>query len=262
MATSQLSIAQRALLQIGARNSISSISPSDGSTEADACSILYTPTFESLGRSAHWACLRKQVTLSLIAAATGTPENPQGTTLPLSPTPWLYQYAYPSDCLNMRYIVPSLPAGVGGVPQTTFSNSAGAWLPGGGQIPFAVAYATDASGNPIETILTNQDQAQAVYTVNQPNPIIWDSMLQQAMVLSLAAFLVPALSLNLQLMQGAIGMADKMIAQARVADGNEGVTVLDHLPDWMRARGGEGGWGFCNGGFQYGGALCGMSWPG
>jgi hypothetical protein len=260
--TSALAIAQRALLQIGARNSVSSINPSDGSTEADACSILYTPTFEMLGRSARWACLRKQATLSLLAAAMGTPENPQGTTLPLPPTPWLYMYEYPSDCLAMRYIVPSLPSGVGGVPQTTYSNASPTWLPGGGQIPFAVAYNTDSSNNPIETVLTNQCQAQAVYTVNQPNPIIWDSLFQQAMVNSLAAFLVPALSLNLQLMQLAIGTADKIIAQARVADGNEGVTVLDHYPDWMRARGGEGGWGFWSGGFQYGGAICDMAWPG
>jgi hypothetical protein len=258
-----VSVTNRALLSIGARAQVSSIAPSDGSTEADAASVLFTPTFEALGRAAHWNCLRKQATLSLLAAATGTPENPSGTSLPLPPTPWLYQYSYPSDCLNMRFIVPSLPAGVGGVPPaTTINNAAMTCLPGNSQIPFAVAYATDVAGNPIITILTNQSQAQAVYTVNQPNPIIWDSLFQEAMVASLAAYFVPALSLNIALMKAQIERAEGMIVRARVADGNEGVTVMDHLPDWMRARGGEYGWGWGFGGsFQYGGCVS-MCWPG
>lgn len=257
----RLSIANRSLLQIGARSQISSFSPSDGSTEADAVSVLYLPTFEQLGRAARWNCLRKQTTLALQAAAQGTQENPSGTP-PLPPTPFLYQYAYPQDCLSMRYIVPSLPsAAAGSVPPTTINNAAATWLPGDNQIPFAVAYAEDADGNPINCILTNQSQAQAVYTVNQPNPVIWDSMFQQAMVNALAAFLVPALSLNLSLMQVAISGAERLIGAARTADGNEGVTVMDHVPDWIRARGGENGWSWDRAAWQYGGYVN-VSWPG
>jgi hypothetical protein len=108
--------------------------------------------------------------------------------------------------------------------------------------------------------LTNQTQAQAVYTVNQPNPIIWDSLFQEAMVRSLAAFLVPALSLNLALMSAAIKAAEGMISQARVSDGNEGVTVMDHLPDFISARGYNPGLlvGYNNQGYIYGQ----MAWPG
>ena len=90
-------------------------------------------------------------------------------------------------------------------------------------------------------------QAQAIYTANLQNPALWDSMFQSAMVASLAAYLVPALSLNMSLMNVSIATAEKMIVQARVADGNEAVTTLDHTPDWIRARGGETGlygWGF------------------
>lgn len=255
---SQLSIINRALLSVGARAQISSIN--ENSAAAQVALTLFTPTYEALGRAAHWNCFRKQVTLSLLAAAMGTPENPSGTALPLPPTPWLYQYAYPSDCLNMRFVVPSLPAGVGGVANTTYNNAAPTWLPGGGQIPFAVAYATDATGNPITVILTNQSQAQAVYTVNQPSPDIWDSQFQAAMVASLAAYFVPALALNMALMGASAQSAERIIAQARAADGNEGVTVMDRIPDWIRARGGEGGYGWGTGGFQYGGCVN-MCWP-
>lgn len=261
--TSQVELANRALLSIGARAQISSLNPSDGSVEADAISTLWSPTFEQLARAAQWNCLTNQVTLALLAAAQGTPENPSGTAYPLPPTPWLYAYAYPSNCLDVRFIVPSLPSNTGGtVPATTINNAAGTWLPNGGQIPYVVSYAPDANGSPLIVILTNQDQAQAVYTINQPNPQSWDSLFQGAFVASLAAFLVPALSLSLPLMQMSIKTAENAIAQARVSDGNEGVTSMDHLPDWMRARAGAQGYGWSGYNFSTFGGYCNMLWPG
>lgn len=242
MAQSQVDIGNRSLLGIGAQATISSISPSDGSTEADAIAILFSPTFEALARTAYWNCLRKQATLTLLQAAQGTPENPNGTTLPLPPTPWLYAYTYPSDCLAFRFIVPSLPStGVGGIPLTTINNAAGINLPTP-SIPFVIAYGQDDLGNPQIVVLTNQSEAQGVYTVNQQNPNFWDPLFQQAMVNALGAFLVPALSLSIPLLDRAVAAAERLIGQARAADGNEGVTVMDHLPDWIRARGGGGEW--------------------
>lgn len=257
--STQTSVSNQALLQIGMRHTIASLT--EDSTEANACNILYQPTFAMLARSAYWNCLRNQATLSLLAAAQGTPENPQGTTLPLPPTPWLYSYAAPSDNLAVRFIVPSFPNATpsGTIPLTTASVVAGPWLPGDGQIPFAVGYGVDGSRNPQEIILTNQSMAQAVYTVNQPNPIIWDSLFQQAFVNSLAAFLVPALSLNEQLMQMAVKSADALIMQARVRDGNEGSTCIDHIPDWIRARNSGGSLQWNNTG--YAPWVYAMAWP-
>lgn len=258
-----ISVCNQALLMIGARARMASFN--EGSTESDACSVLYTPTFEMLARSAHWNCLRQQAVLTLLAAAQGTPENPDGTTLPLPPPPWLYSYATPSNNLQIRFIVPSFPnASPGGsIPLTTASVTAGAWAAGDGAIPFVVAYSTDSLNNPQEVVLTNMTQAQAVYTVNQPNPIIWDSMFQQAFASSLAAFLVPALSLNMKLMEMTIKMADSIITQARVRDGDEGTTVVDHVPDWMRARnsGGSLSWDVVGYGTGYYGNYGGMAWP-
>lgn len=258
----EVNIANRALLGIGARAQVSSINPSDGSVEGDAISLLWTPTFEQIGRAAPWNCLRVQKTLTLLMAATGTPENPDGTTLPLPPTPWLYAYQYPSDCLLFRYIVPSLPANEAGgsTPPTTISNSAGSWIPNNGMIPFAVATDEDLNHSPITVVLTNQDQAQAVYNRNLPNPVMWDSMFQQAMVSALGAFLVPALSLNFQLMQIAIATAERVIQTARTQDGNEGVTSMDHLPDWIRARAGGQGFGIGYNFSNWGGYVN-PSWP-
>lgn len=257
-----ISVSNQALLQIGARATIASFN--EGSTESNAIRILYTPTFEMLARTADWNCLRQQATLTLIAAAAGTPENPTGATMPLPPTPWLYSYSTPSDNLQIRSIVPSNPnsGSAGGIPLTTASYTAGPFLPGTPAIPFVVGYANNVTGSaPQEIVLTNQSQAQCVYTVNQPNPIIWDSLFQQAFVSSLAAFLVPALSLNLPLMQASMKAADALIAQARIRDGDEGITVVDHIPDWMQARAGGGSLAWQNGGYNpY--IYNGMIWPG
>jgi len=241
MAT-QIDIANRALLLVGARAQVSSINPSDGSVEGDTLSTLWTPTFESLGRSAPWNCLTKTITLTLLQAAKGTPENPLGVTLPVPPAPWLYAYAYPSDCLLFRFAIPSLPAGSGSSPPaTTVNNSAGFWLPSQGQIPFAVTTLGDTNNSPILVVLTNQSQAQAVYNADISNPQIWDSLFQAAMVASLGAFLVPALNLNLALLDRSVKMAEEAIKRARAQDGNEGVTTMDHTPDWILARSGGDG---------------------
>lgn len=261
MVASVISIANRALLSIGARSQISNLN--EGSTESDAINTLFIPTYEALARSARWNCFRAQATLSLLAAANGTPENPNGTTLPLPPTPWLYQYAYPSQCLAMRFIVPSNPAASGGIPPTSSSINAPIYIPNQGQIPFAVAAAVDSGNNPIVVILTNQQQAQAVYTIDQPNPVTWDSQFQAAMVASLAAYLVPALALNLQFMSMCIKSAENMIMQARVADGNEATISQDHVPDFIRAR--SAGSGCYGAGYGWNGAGYGceaMYWPG
>lgn len=259
---SQLSIANRALLSVGARAQVSSINPPDGSVEADAISTLWTPTFEALGRTARWNCLRKQVSLSLLSAAQGTPENPDGTSLPIPPMPWSYSYAYPSDCLYFNFIVPSFPFNDGStVPATTINNNAASGLPStGGQIPFVISTDIDSANNPITVILTNQEQAVGTYSANIPDPALWDSLFQEAMVASLAAYLVPALSLSMPLMQMSIAQADKIIALARAQDGNEGVTTMDHLPDWMQARLGGSGYGLGYNFTSYNGYQS-MVWP-
>lgn len=259
MAQSQIDIANRALLSIGARASISSFSPSDGSVESDAINILWSPTFEQLGRAAPWNCLTKQKTLTMLYAAQGTPENPDGTSFTTPPSPWLYGYVYPADCLLFRFVVPSYPNQTGSnPPATTISNSSAAWLPSGGQIPFAVTTLSDTNNTAQLMILTNQDQAQGVYNVNQQNPNGWDSLFQQAMVSTLGAYLVPALSLSLPLMKMSIDTAEAAIARARAQDGNEGVTSMDHTPDWMLARSGGSNWGT---GLSTWGGYCNIMWP-
>lgn len=265
---SQISVCNQALSSIGARSFISDLN--EDSVEAQNCALWYEPVFQNLARTAKWNCLRAQTSLSLICAAIGTPENPNGTSFTTQPpTPWLYSYQLPANCLAVRFIVPSLPFTATGVPPTPASVAAPIYIPGGGQIPYAVAEGTDVNGNPQNILLTNQSQAQIVYTIDQEEPRFWDSQFQMAFVSSLGAFLVPALSLDKGLMQMAIKTAEGIITQARAADGNEAVVVMDHQPDWISARSMGAdcdlyNWGYGWNGAAYGwyGGCCDMSWPG
>lgn len=249
MVASVISLANRSLLAVGGRSLIQNLN--EGTPTANAVNTLFVPLFEQLARSAWWNCLRRQASLTLLKSAQGTPENPSGTT-PNPPSPWLYEYLLPTDCLHMRYVVPTLPVtGVGTVPLTTVNNTSPTILPTDGQIPFIVAYDTDTNGNPLTVVLTNQSQAQATYTVNQPNPSVWDSQFQAAFVATMAAYLAPALTLSLPLGSMNIKIADGIIAAARAADANEGDSCQDNIPDWIRVRRGSGTAGYGNSLYGY-----------
>ena len=256
---SQVSVCNLSLLSIGARAQVSSISPSDGSAPADACATLFTFVFQNLARTAKWGCLNKQATLTLIQAAQGTPENPTGASLPLPQQPWLYGYLYPSDSLLMRSVMPPVTTSGSAENQTSLSNNVTPCIPGQYQIPYATGYSTDSSGNALEIVLTNQENAVANYTVDQENPSSWASLFTSAYVASLAAYLVPALSLDKQLMTIQIGLAEKIIGLARAMDGNENPTNQNHRPDWINARQGATGASMGYGYNAYGNI--GMSWP-
>ena len=232
--STQVSLANRSLLGIGARSTISSLT--ENSTEAQAVSVFFSPVFTALARTARWSCLRREGSLTLLGAAAGTNENPLGTTLPIPPLPYIYMYAVPSDSLFVRGILPNVPSTGSSTPITPASYLSPINLSNGGQIPFKVSFSTDTNGNPIEVILTNVGQAVGVWTTDDENPVAWDSLFEAAFVASLSAYLVPALSLNLPLMSACVKMAEAAIVAARTADGNETPASQDRQASWISAR--------------------------
>src|SRR6185312_1554687 len=150
-------VANMALDSIGARYSITSLDPPAPAPNAVMVARHYQPKLDALARAAHWNFTRKQTALTLLKAAKGTPENTNGTTLPTTvPYPWNYEYAYPSDCLLMRYLLCN-PQNATGSQLPIFGAGVGIpplWplMPAG---PFLVGNDTDQAGNPIKVILTD-----------------------------------------------------------------------------------------------------------
>ena len=163
--TAPVDLCNLALDQIVARASIAGINPPNppASLAAQVASRTYQLQADAVFRAAHWNSARVQNALTLLKAALGTPENPSGA-LPVPPIPWRYEYAYPNDCLLVRFVMPTpnLP-GAGQAPLMT--NTGINFVPWVcTSLPFVPAVDTDANGNQVKVILTQACKAQAVYT--------------------------------------------------------------------------------------------------
>lgn len=94
----------------------------------------------------------------------------------------------------------------------------------------------DAKGSQ-RVILTNQQYATLGYVKQVTDPNVMDTLFQSAWVNLLGAGLVMALRGDRARANDLIQLANASIETARTADGNEGLTVNDITPDWLRIRG-------------------------
>lgn len=86
-------------------------------------------------------------------------------------------------------------------------------------------------------ILTNQEFATLVYCSRVIDPNVWDPMFQDAFVSALGGDLCLALTGDKALAKMCYARTNALIEAARTADGNEGLTINDTTPDWIRGRG-------------------------
>lgn len=87
------------------------------------------------------------------------------------------------------------------------------------------------------TILTNQEFATLAYVKQVTDPNIMDPDFIDAWAKVLGAGVCMALTGDKALANNAVAMANAKIVQARSNDGNEGLTINDVTPDWIRVRG-------------------------
>lgn len=266
--TSQVDIANRALQSIGARASIASLA--EQSNEAIQCNIAIDPLRQQLLRMAPWNCATNYNTLALVCAAPGTPENPtdgqtvwtKGTPAP----PWSYEYLYPADCLRPLWIVPQFATGfAAGVPITTAVTGGAPQFWNGPPVRYKVSIdqISPVTGLPViggadtRVILTNQEQAILCYIKNITTPDVMDPQFQEAWVAALAGRLVFALTGDKGLANLKMSEANQYVQIARTGDGNEGLTINDVTPDWIRFRGIDfsDGEGYGTGAFEWGNML-------
>jgi hypothetical protein len=234
---------------------------SEATPEAQACTTHFEGACRALLRIAPWSFARSVVQGAVIAAAPGTPENPNGTApLPLVPisaanpagsiptqiVTWQYEYAWPQDCIRLRQIkppfnspnqggnvVPIWPGIDMGFP--FFGGFGGLDL--GSRVPYQIGLDKDAAGNQIKIILSDIEYALLVYTCLVDNPNLWDDEFSEAFVFMLASHLVGALIGDKQLDKALYEKAAQMALTARAVDANEQPVSPNHTPDWIRVRG-------------------------
>ncbi len=104
-------------------------------------------------------------------------------------------------------------------------------------------------------ILTNQEFATLVYVQSVTDPNVMDLLFQRAWVNLIAANIAIIITRDKAFANMLVQIANAAIAAARTADGNEGLTINDVTPDWMRIRGID----FAD---PYSGPFSGMDWGG
>lgn len=115
---------------------------------------------------------------------------------------------------------------------------------------FTLTYGDQASQR---VILTNQEYAMLAYIKQVTDPNLMDPLFQDAWINILAARLNQALTGDKGLTNMLVQLSNNMVIEARKADGNEGLTINDVTPDWIRARGYAGlSFGQGNFGFEWG----------
>lgn len=89
-------------------------------------------------------------------------------------------------------------------------------------------------------LLCNQTQAILTYNKQVTDPNVMDPLFQDAWAHILGARLCSQLSGEKSKANELIALTNNMIMEARKADGNEGITVNDVTPDFIRTRGSFG----------------------
>jgi hypothetical protein len=243
--TSEVDIANMALQAMGTRSTISDFS--EASNEAFNVNMLYARARDSIMTQAFWNFTRATRALSVLKAWPGTPENPSATgatawSSDWPPPPWLYEYAYPSDCLRARYVVPQQYYDTMPNPPLTSAPGIVNWYSfTGTPVKFIVASDT-ISGTQQNVVLTNQPNAILVYIRRVTNPDLWQTNFVDALVYNLAARLTIPLKGDRQLMADNYKLSAQYVTEAQLMDANEGLASTESMPDWMQIRGIGSSW--------------------
>lgn len=223
-----------ALAEAGSRVSINTFQ--DGTPQAVMAATFYTPKLQALARAAYWDSFRAQIALTQLKGAiiNGVPsDNP-----PVQP--FQVEYAWPSDCLAFRFLRPTVvtqAVNAQGLPLTSAPNAVLPFVASPTGMPFVVATDMDVTNNPIKVIYTNLYDAQGIYTRDLTQfPDLWDSMFLSGATALLASYFIASLNRDSAQMGQQISIAKGAIDAARSANANEGVSNIDHTPDWMRVR--------------------------
>jgi hypothetical protein len=234
--TTRIEIINRAMIAIASRSDVASLT--ENTPEARQSALIYEPTRDAMLRAAPWNFARKMIYLTQTKAVPGVPGSTAAASSAWNPAtmpapPWLYQYAYPADCAHMRYIIESPSNASASVADMFSVPTLGPAGPIVGISPTPFAVATDNSNT---VILSNVRRALGCYTEKVFSEARWDAQFQEAMVSALAARLGLSLTGNVQAVQLARSAALEAIVQARTADGNEGTSSVNRVPDWIAAR--------------------------
>jgi hypothetical protein len=203
MAASDVDIVNMALGHLGDRANVSSISPSDGSVQADVAARIYAHMRDWLMERFPWKFALSRATLAQLDIDMGS---------------WAYIYAEPANCLR---IVNVLPYGYTSDDQ-------------------GVDYDTETDSTGQGLILTNAISATARFIRKTTDPGKFSPGFTEAFSWFLAAGLAGPIikgETGRQEAQRCVQMAALAFASAAGLSANQARKRLDHMPEFIQVRG-------------------------
>lgn len=184
-------VVNSALEQVAAQTRIASLT--DNSPEARAANVVYAPTVQLMLRELDPDFARFTAALTLAGAPTPVP-------------PWAYEYLYPADCVRLRQVRPP-------------RNGAGSLADPNDPQPIRANVAFDIiAAENTKVILSNQQNALAVYTTSRVSEAQWDSVFTDAVIRRLANPLAMALSGRPDFAEKILMQSAQMAATAEAVD--------------------------------------------
>lgn len=194
---SKLDICNLALAQLG-QEPISSLEQED--ERARRCRLFYDPVRQEVLRTHHWAFACTQADLALLNNP-DTAQNPP------------YYYAYPQDCLFIRKVYAK------GQTDTA--------------VPFKELYRKQLQAR---VIVCDAWQAQAEYTRDVQDVLLFDPAFVKAFSLALAADLAVTLSADLTLSQRILQKYTLALEEARRSNMTENFEVYQGKSSFVESR--------------------------
>ena len=212
---SEVDICNLALANVGESSLVTSISPPDGSIQADHCARFYPIARDALLEMHAWGFATRRIALALLGE--GWPE-------------WTYTYAAPAGAVNIMAILP---------PDAT--DDIGGGLPdsyGGTFSPQPFSVEVDASGN--QVIYSDQVNAVARCTMLVEDTTKFSPLFVVTLGWQLAGMLAGVLVKGedgIRLAAQCNRMVAQYISQAKGSDAGQRRVRVTHVPSFIAARG-------------------------
>lgn len=214
----------------------------EGSRPAIVARRNYDVTLRAMHAAAPWNFARRQEQVTLLGDVSGQWHANRDV-----PLPWAYMYEWPDQCVHARYVMGVDAYALNATGQPLFAppawNRPSPFLVTNEPIPNPGTSWDRLEGHDPDStkvIATNQLGAILIYTGLIQYPDAWDALFRRAFTAALAARLCLPLIADkrsaIAIRNDQLRVAKEALIEARVRDGNEGWTQIDHTPDWIRAR--------------------------
>jgi hypothetical protein len=197
---SVVDICNLALAHLGDEATVSSISPSDGSAQADHCVRFYPIARDVLLELHDWNFARRRTAM---AETANTP-----------PDVWAYEYAMPANVIRVRAVLDES---------------------GDEDKPRRFLQGTDANG--AKVIWTNEPSATLLYTHAITDTTKFSGLFVNALSYLLASYLAGPITKSVATKEGMYKMFKLELGNAAMSSANANKNPATHNVDWVSQRG-------------------------